>query len=215
MDKVSVIIPAYNEGENIKEVLNPIPEEYEVIVVDDCSTDRTPHLARECGVKVIRNSERMGKGASLKRGVKESNGDFLVFIDGDSQFNSEEIRKFLSHKGYGLILGKRKKVPFPRNITNKLSCIAVLIATHELKSDVLTGFKAIKKGVWNEVKPKANDYRIDVELVLKTLKKKFNVKEVPVEVNYDSKSHLKPKDGVKIGLFLFKSIFKRLFGIFL
>lgn len=215
MDKVSVIIPAYNEGENIKEVLSPIPEEYEVIVVDDCSTDRTPHLARECGAKVIRNSERMGKGASLKRGVKESNGDFLVFIDGDSQFNSEEIWKFLSHKGYGLILGKREKVPFPRNITNKLSCIAVLIATHELKSDVLTGFKAIRKGVWDEVKPKANDYRIDVELVLKILKKKFNVKEVPVEVNYDSTSHLKPKDGVKIGLFLFKSIFKKLFGILL
>jgi glycosyltransferase involved in cell wall biosynthesis len=84
--KISAIVPAYNEAERIGAVLEPLlaaPSVDEIVVVDDGSTDGTAEVAQRYGVKVVRLGENRGKGAAMAAGVREANGDTLLFLDAD------------------------------------------------------------------------------------------------------------------------------------
>ncbi len=84
--RISAIIPAYNEAERIGAVLKSLaaaPSVAEVIVVDDGSTDGTAEVAQRYGVKVVRLGENQGKGAAMAAGVREAQGDTLLFLDAD------------------------------------------------------------------------------------------------------------------------------------
>lgn len=202
---ISIIIPAYNEEEHIGKVLEKIPKKYEIIVVDDCSNDRTAEISKKHRVKVISNKKRRGKGYSIKRGVNESKGNFIVLMDGDFQFNPFEIKNFLKYKQYELVLGIRRNVPFIRKLTNKLSSIGVFLSTGIYLKDVLTGFRACKRELWEGMNLGFDDYRIDVEMVLKALEKKVSIKQIPVSVKYNKEtSHITPRDNLKITNFLIK-----------
>src|SRR5215475_9690868 len=91
--KVSVIIPALNEEDSLPGLLGAIPEEAvnEIIVVDNGSTDRTAAVARHCGARVVSENCR-GYGAACWAGFKATQGEILVFMDGDESFSprSEE-----------------------------------------------------------------------------------------------------------------------------
>ena len=101
--KVSVIIPARNEEDNLPFLLESIKsqsiEPYEIIVVDDMSTDKTYEIAAGYGVKVIKNTELpdkwTGKSWALWNGVKESSGDILVFLDADVRLEPNTLKTLL------------------------------------------------------------------------------------------------------------------------
>ncbi len=93
---VSAIIPAYNEEERIADTilgLSGIPEITEIIVVDDGSTDRTAERATGAKVKLVSNEKNMGKGGSMERGLRESSGDIVVFLDADLGASSSDAAK--------------------------------------------------------------------------------------------------------------------------
>ena len=84
--KVSAIIPAYNEGPRIKDVLVPLVESDlidEIIVVDDGSLDDTSDRAIECGVRVIKLKENGGKGAAISKGLEAASGEIILLLDAD------------------------------------------------------------------------------------------------------------------------------------
>jgi len=89
---VSIVIPAYNEADNIGRLIESIQyqdypfECYEIIVVDDGSTDKTGRIAAQYGVKVIRHEKNLGKAKSLEDGIRAARGDVIITMDGDSYF---------------------------------------------------------------------------------------------------------------------------------
>ncbi len=100
---VSIIIPAYNEEDSIAEVLEQIDQvmessenDYEIIVVDDGSTDDTTEVLKNLTVKVIRHPHNKGYGASLKTGIRNAAGDIIVITDADGTYPPEEIPNIIS-----------------------------------------------------------------------------------------------------------------------
>jgi len=90
MDKtgVSIIIPAYNEAQSIGDIVSKIVElypEFEVIVINDGSTDDTDAVARGVGAHVYNHPYNIGNGAAIKSGIRIAKGDILVFMDGDNR----------------------------------------------------------------------------------------------------------------------------------
>lgn len=98
MSKISVIIPAFNEEKTIKDTIDAVQSTQlvdEIIVVDDGSKDHTVDIAKQCGAKTIRCHFNMGKGKALERGIKECEGDIIVFLDADVGHTGSEITKII------------------------------------------------------------------------------------------------------------------------
>lgn len=93
MKNISVIIPAHNEEETIGIVIDKIREskyDLEIIVVDNCSTDKTSEIAKAKGVKTV-YCENKGKGYAMEEGIKNSTEDVILFVDGDLKIQVEDI----------------------------------------------------------------------------------------------------------------------------
>jgi len=98
MTKITVILPAYNEEVSIGSmVISAKKHTYNIIVIDDGSTDNTAEIARLAGANVIKHSSNQGKGAALKTGFKAvRDTDIIVTMDSDGQHNAENIKKLVS-----------------------------------------------------------------------------------------------------------------------
>lgn len=120
--KISIVIPVYNEEENVpilydklKEVLEKIPYDYEIIFVDDGSTDRTREILEEIAskdkkVKVIEFARNFGQTPAMMAGMDYATGDVIVTMDGDLQNDPEDIPRLLEkiEEGYDVVSGWRK-----------------------------------------------------------------------------------------------------------
>jgi glycosyltransferase involved in cell wall biosynthesis len=99
LEKISVIIPAFNEATGIRELLERMIKEgyyekYEIIVVDDGSTDGTGEIARSFPVKVVSHSSNKGYGASLKTGIRKASGKYVIMMDSDGQHDPKYLEEF-------------------------------------------------------------------------------------------------------------------------
>ncbi|MCK4244477.1 MAG: glycosyltransferase, partial [Candidatus Omnitrophica bacterium] len=101
---ISVVIPAYNEarriGETLKKIISYLSRQdysYEIIVVDDASSDQTAKIIENFGEKIIllKNRERRGKGYSIRQGILSAGGSFILFSDADLSTPIEELEKLL------------------------------------------------------------------------------------------------------------------------
>ena len=100
MKKISVIIPAYNETQTIGDVVRKIGSlypDFEIIVIDDGSTDDTAVVARDAGATVFSHPYNIGNGAAAKSGIRHANGEILVFMDGDGQHDSKDIARLIEN----------------------------------------------------------------------------------------------------------------------
>ena len=102
--QISIILPAYNEEKAIVPVITEIKKAlqgneflYEILVVDDASSDKTPFLARQQGVRVIRRPQRGGAGAARKTGILHARGQYIVMIDADGSYNAQDIPSLLEY----------------------------------------------------------------------------------------------------------------------
>ncbi len=124
--KVSIVIPAFNEEESIAQVMEELDRvlrekvaDYEIIVVDDGSTDRTAQALEGMDIRVVRHEENRGYGASLKTGIRKAAGEIIVITDADATYPSEEIPTILSFTDrYDMVVGARTgetvKIPLIR-----------------------------------------------------------------------------------------------------
>ncbi len=151
-EKISIIIPAYNEEGKIGDVINKVYEvmgrECEVIVVDDGSDDRTAETAEETGCKVIRHPYNIGNGAAVKTGIRNASGDIVVLMDADGQHKPEDIPLLLAEiDKYDMIVGTRSsksETYIHRRIANIIyNHLASYIVNRSIP-DLTSGFRAIR-----------------------------------------------------------------------
>jgi glycosyltransferase involved in cell wall biosynthesis len=214
---VSVVIPAYNEEKTIEEILirtsrtmETIGIPYEVIVVNDGSSDKTRLLAETHKTTVLSNGRNIGKGHALRRGFQNATGNIIITIDADGSHKPEEIPKLLEPllKGADIVagsrfLGNREKdsVKKLHIIGNHLFNLLIFLLTRKRITDSQTGFRAFRKKVIRKIKLTSEGYEIETELTMKTLKNGFLLQEEPItcEKRRDGCSHLNPlRDGFKI-----------------
>jgi glycosyltransferase involved in cell wall biosynthesis len=146
LTKISAIIPAYNERSRIGNIVQRTSSFVdEIVVIDDCSSDKTCEIAFKAGARVIRNQKNLGYLNSIKLGLNIASGEVLVTLDADGEHNPEDIPKLVSpilNDEADLVFGKREKIyRFSERFLNGLASIKVGI------QDSGSGFRAIKKNL--------------------------------------------------------------------
>lgn len=157
--KLSMIIPAFNEEGAIVQVIEHLQAslkaseiQYEIILVDDGSTDKTVELAKPLGITILRNTENMGTGYSRKKGVLAAKGEIVGFIDADGTYDSSELPEMLSYfPRYDQVNGARRKEVgnflFLRIIAKFLLRNLTSHFLGKYIPDLNTGLKLMKKDV--------------------------------------------------------------------
>jgi dolichol-phosphate mannosyltransferase len=231
---ISVIIPAFNIGENIIDFLKRIPEYVDQIyLIDDCCPLRTGKIAEERKsefkkLNIFYNHKNLGVGGAVKVGYRESlksNIDIIVKIDGDNQMNPDEINKLvepLLNAEYQYAKGNRflnrdeienyPKARFYGNIF--LSFMSKLSSGYWDIFDPINGYTAITKESLKILNLKKIDdgYFFESDMLFNLYLKKFKVKDIPVEIKY-FKNQIQNMSLIRESFnFLFKNIsrsFKR------
>ena len=190
---ISIIIPFYNEKESIPILikglaaqLEKIKEKYEIVLVDDGSTDawRQNFQNPKSEIQIFEHKKKLGKGQALKTGIENSSGETIVFMDGDLQDDPEDLPKFIEkiNEGHDFVNGIREK----RNdnfIVKFYSKIVAWFLKSFLNSpyiDINCGYKAFKREVLKEFSFYGNNFRF---FPLAVFYNGFKVTEINVKNN--------------------------------
>lgn len=218
---VSVILPAYNEGDNIlsiiiksREVLSGYFKDWEIIVVDDGSKDNTRYIVEKVSqedrrIRIISHVKNVGYGGALRTGFRNSRYNLIFFTDSDSQFDMEEIRSLLPYlEQSDMVAGYRirRADPMHRLLNAWLYNWLVKVIFRIKIRDVNCAFKFIKRDVLDAVSLESNGALINAELLYKARKKGFRILETGVH-------HYPRKTGSQTGarpVVVFKMFFELL-----
>ncbi len=222
--RVSVIIPAYNEGsrmaatlKNLIDYFSNAPYEWELIVVDDGSTDETSKVAAKVleGTehKVITNKTNMGKGHAVRSGMLSASGDVVLFIDADLSTPIYELERFLPliTAGCDVVIGSRalddsnitiRQNPVRETMGRVFNLLVRLIVIGDYR-DTQCGFKCFSakaaRKLFKDLKTRG--FAFDVELLLRAKKLDLRVAEVGVEWRDSKDSSVRIIKG-SVGMFL-------------
>ena len=202
-----VVIPAYNEENNIKKVILEAKKQVpNVIVVDDGSNDNTAEEAKKVGAIVLEHAFNLGKGAAAKTGCDFAfnNGyEQIVLMDADSQHESGEIPVFLSElKDVDVVFGYRKfnkEMPLILKSGNQfLSWVTKVLYNVKLK-DTQCGYRAFTSIVYKKIRWKVFGYSMENEMIANVGKRKLKYKQIPTQTIYaDKYKGTTIFDGIKI-----------------
>jgi len=203
--KLVVLIPAYNEEENIEKVVRSIPRkiigvnDIKILVVNDGSTDKTMDMAMNGGAyRVVSHKRNSGVGAAFMTGIRNAitmNADILVAVDADSQFDSNQISELILpiiNNQADVVIGSRfqgekpKNIPRIKYIGNKIFTKIVSSVVQQKFTDTQTGFRAYSREALLNVSV-VNDFTYTQEVLIDLKFKGMQITEVPVSVKYDDK----------------------------
>lgn len=216
----SVIIPAYNEGQaisktisSLKDFLNSNYEKFEIIVVNDGSSDNTAETLRGLeGIRLLNHTYNKGYGASLKTGIKNASYGWMLFYDADGQFNPEEIKKLTDvQRGYDMIVGARinKRAPWIRSPGRKLLHFLANYLSDRKIPDLNSGFRLVKKDklfkFWHLF---PDSFSFSTTTTLAFHRDGLDIKYVPVNINKRTggKSSVRPRHAIKMFFLILKTI---------
>lgn len=196
LTSVSIFMPAYNEEGNIaatimdaKEAANRIAQEYEIIVVNDGSLDKTAEIVKGLSkldphIRLVSHSVNKGYGAAVKTGLNACHNDWIFFTDSDGQFHYDEIEKFvLASQSADLVMGYRKKRmdPFHRVfVAQVLLKIWNFLLFGLTVRDVDCAYKLFSKEVRDKIKLKTESAITVSEFIIKAKAAGFRIKQLPV-----------------------------------
>jgi len=206
LNKVCILIPAYNAGQTLGAVLEKIrPLGIDMIVVNDGSVDETKRVALEYEAVLLEHPSNLGKGTALRTGfqyVLQKDYQVVITLDADGQHDPAQIpsllRIFQSVKPDILIAsraGEFGQMTFLRRFWNRLGARAVARLCHSDITDSQSGFRLIRAEILKEIPLVTSGYETELELLVKACKKDFNVLSVPTnlpKVNGTAFSHFKP-----------------------
>jgi len=213
--KVSIIIPAYNEAQTIGDVINKIINlypDFEIIVINDGSTDDTAVVAKDAGALVYSHPYNIGNGAAIKSGIRFASGKVLVFMDGDGQHDPQDIEKLVDHiPDFDMVVGARLKghqASWGRALGNRIyNWLASYVANFPIQ-DLTSGFRAIKSDIaHNFLYLLPNTYSYPTTLTLGVLRNGRSVKYIHINTQSRHKGKSKIKifrDGARFFLIITK-----------
>ncbi len=213
-NSVSVIIPAFNEEETIGRLVSEVKglyPDFDVIVVNDGSTDHTARAAEDAGARVYSHPYNIGNGAAIKSGARIATGDVIVFMDGDGQHDPEDLKEMLKYfPDFDMVVGARnwRQTSTLRTAGNKIfNWLASYVAKHRIL-DLTSGFRAIKSEIVNKfLYLLPNTYSYPTTLTLGVLRNGRSLKYIPVKIHKRKAGKSKIsvlKDGVRFIMIIMK-----------
>lgn len=211
---VAALVPAYNEGKNIREVITRLRSSLpnsSIIVIDDGSSDSTAEIAKSIGAIILDHETNKGKGEALKTGfeyIKKTNADFVVVIDSDLQFHPEEASKVLNPLMEGkadFVMGSRdwSKVPFRHSLGNLVWRILFNILFGTKLTDTNSGFIALNKKAVGILENAGGGYIIENSMLIQLIKNNMRIINVPIAVEYKRKAPVARGTRIVLGILLF------------
>ena len=211
--KLSVIIPVYNEVQNIREILKRVQATglpWEIVIVDDGSTDGTRDILKELDgkdkIRVILHEKNQGKGAAVRTGFEHAKGDVFLIQDADLEYDPRDypailkpIEEGIADAVYGsrFLGAARRSTMFWHMVANKLLTLATNILYNNILTDMETGYKVFRREVLDGITIHSNSFNFEPEFTAKILKKKVRIFEVPISFNprdYDEGKKIKLHD---------------------
>jgi glycosyltransferase involved in cell wall biosynthesis len=223
--KLSIIIPVYNEEKLVLQVIDkllalnypPHITSYEVVIVDDCSNDKTnqtieKHISGNSIIKLFKHSVNKGKGATVRTGIEKSTGNIILIQDADLELTPNDIPLMLNTmyelnvefiNGSRYMPGKiRPLYSYKRYYFNKLFTRLTSILIDVRLTDVACGYKLFTRKTYDQISLKENRFGFEAELIIKAIKlKKTSIAEVPVHYfprNIGDGKKIRNIDGIKI-----------------
>ena len=237
---LSVIIPAYNEEKRLPKTLEEIDKylrkqdyDYEILVVNDGSKDKTVEIAKGL-ISKIKNlivtgyKKNQGKGYAVCFGMLEAKGDYRLFTDADNSTSIDHIEKIWPEfkKGYGIVIGSRDikgaVLDPPQPWLRKMILgegfklyRKIIIGLWEIE-DTQCGFKCFTKKATEKIfqKCRINRFAFDPEILVIAKKLGYEIKEIPIYWKNDPESKVKFKSIIKMALDLIKIRLNLIKGIY-
>jgi len=215
-ETVSILIPAYNEGPVVADVIGALraaADWHEIILVDDGSSDETAASAEAAGARVLRHPYNKGNGAAVKTGIRAASGEYVLVIDGDGQHKPEDARRIVDGLGeYDLIVGARaghtQATGARRAGNGLLNAFATYMTGREIP-DLTSGFRGARHSILREfLHLIPNGFSTPTTTTLAFIKAGYSVTFLPIEARQRtgvSKIRL-ARDGTKFLLIILKIV---------
>ena len=212
--KLSVVIPVYNEIRTIKEILNQVqsvPQDKEIIVVDDRSTDGTREWLTQISnnnITVLFHPVNTGKGAALRTGFEHVTGDIVVIQDGDLEYDPSEYGRLIEPildgradvvYGSRFTGGPQRVLFFWHYVGNKFLTLLSNMLTNLNLSDMETCYKVFRAHLLEKITIKSNRFGFEPEITAKFARLKCRIYEVPISYsgrNYEEGKKITWRDGL-------------------
>ena len=214
MNKITILIPVFNEVNTLKDVLQKVETvdfyglEKEIILIDDYSTDGTREIYKDLNYKVLYHDKNMGKGAALRTGFKEATGDIITIQDADTEYNPLDllplVKSIIDGEAdvvYGsrfLNVDKSKNFMLTHFLGNKMLTIITNILYGAKLTDMETCYKVFKAEYIKNVQIKSNRFDFEPEITAKVLKQGAKLKEISISYNartFEEGKKISWKDG--------------------
>jgi glycosyltransferase involved in cell wall biosynthesis len=206
--RISVIIPVFNEKSHLAEIIDAVemvPLKKQIIVVDDYSSDGAREILRyRKGIKVILHEKNMGKGAAIRSGLIQVNGDYVIIQDADLEYTPAEYTKLITpviegraRVVYGSrILGKGEFLK-ASYLANRVLTLLTNLLFHSRLTDMETCYKLLPAGLMRSLQLVSSRFEIETEITGKLLRSGERIMEIPIR--YQARKRGK-KIGVKDGI---------------
>ena len=219
--QLSIIVPSYKSSQILSQripvlqaYLGDLKMSHEIIIADDGSRDEgaTQRVAEELGCVYVANPFNRGKGQALRLGMKKAQGKFRIFTDADIPYQMDAIERFvwyLDYKEFHFVTGDRtlegasyfEDVPLMRRVGSKLMSFFVGRFFVGGWFDTQCGIKGFRDYVADDLfgVSRINRFAIDLELLYLALKRNYDIKRLPVNLEFQGKSSVRPiRDGLQM-----------------
>jgi len=216
-NRLSIVIPAYNEESTLRAVVQKVltvPCLFEIVVVNDCSTDATGKIADDLArshpqIKVVHQPRNGGKTEALKAGFAKTDGDIVIVQDADLEYDPSDIGEVIAPIVAGeadVVYGSRflvrraaRALYFYHYVANKGLTFLSNLFTNVNLTDVETGYKAFRGEIIREMKITSRGFGFEIEVTAKVAKLGCRIYEVPISYygrTYEEGKKIGPVDGL-------------------
>jgi glycosyltransferase involved in cell wall biosynthesis len=221
MDRVYIVVPAFNESAAIFNVVSDLRSQYpNVVVVDDGSRDRTSYEAQRAGATVLRHMINRGQGAALQTGIEyclRRRADVIVTFDADGQHRTEDVARLVGAlEDADVAIGSRflelrSKIPFFRRILLRIATRFMRVTSGVPLTDAHNGLRALRRRAAERIHLTIDGMAHASEFVDQLRRNDLKIVEVPVIVHYSDYSVAKGQSSLAAFRIAFDYLMKRIF----